>query len=211
MGYGLMTTMMTAFLLSDRMFYYGEWSVWHSNLPQFMGPNKIMVNLFPHDELQISHKKFLGPFLYEKKWTGRYTLDSNHNKDVSLPSSMNGWKPVCEGVVHLAFCEMERYPVSLFGIGIDEIPLPMTTRPDSSLLTMDLSIVGNDDMYLTVSNAELQKFLRRALPVDKTTSYHLVRSIQNDQPKVNVPISTFIATQLLGTLMGYVVHDRMCH
>ena len=197
-----------AFLLSDRVFYYGEWSVWHSNLPQFMGPNKIMVNLFPHDELQISHKKFLGPFLYEKKWTGRYTLDPKEEKGGGQSEK---WKPVCEGVVHLSFCEMERYPVSLFGIGVDEIPLAMTTRPDSSLLTMDLSIVGNDDMYLTVSNTELQKFLRRSLPLDKTTSYHLVRSIQNDQPKVNVPISTFIATQLLGTLMGYVVHDRMCH
>lgn len=197
----------TAFLMMDRAFYYGEWSVWHSNLPKFMGPNKIMVNLFPHDELQISHKKFLGPFLYEKKWRGNYTVDS-----VDSPYSPDSPNHLVNNtLVHIQFHEMERYPVSLFGIGVDEIPLVMTRQPDVSALKMDLNIVHNNDMYLTVPNSQLQKFLRRSLPLDKTTSYHLVRSIYNDQPKVNVPISTFIATQLLGTLMGYVIHDRMCH
>lgn len=197
----------TAFLMMDRAFYYGEWSVWHSNLPKFMGPNKIMVNLFPHDELQISHKKFLGPFLYEKKWRGNYTVDSIDSIDsIDSPNHLAN-----NTLVHIQFHEMERYPVSLFGIGVDEIPLVMTRQPDVSTLKMDLNIVHNNDMYLTVPNSQLQKFLRRSLPLDKTTSYHLVRSIYNDQPKVNVPISTFIATQLLGTLMGYVIHDRMCH
>lgn len=211
-----------AFLLADRAFYYGEWSVWHSNLPQFMGPNKIMVNLFPHDEFQISHKKYLGPILYEKKWTGKYTLVDPWaptktkttvvvDPGVSLDRPGPDWKPVCESVVDIEFTEIAHFLVSFFGIGVDEF-VPLTvTKSDSTKLQMELNIVGSNDIYLTVQNQQLHPFLRRPLPVGKMTSYHLVRSVQNDQPKVNVPISTFIVTQLLGTLIGYFMHDTMCH
>lgn len=224
----------TGFLLADRAFYYGEWSVWHSNLPQFMGPNKIMVNLFPHDEVQISHKKYLGPLLYEKKWTGRYTLsdpgcalvdpwapvesttatavvvDPRISLDPAVPAGPD-WKPVCESVVDIEFSEIAHFLVSFFGIGVDEL-VPLTvTKSDSTRLQMELNIVGSNDIYLTAHNQQLDRFLRRPLPLGKMTSYHLVRSVQNDQPKVNVPISTFVVTQLLGTLIGYLIHDTMCH
>jgi len=202
------------FLLSDRAFYYGEWSVWHSNLPKFMGPNKIMVNLFPHDELQISHKKYLGPFLYEKRWNGNYTLsevprgDSVFSKEFLSKSQV---QPVEEDVVEIEFSEISHVLVSFFGIGVDELAPLTVTKSESTRLHMLMSIVGSNDIYLTVQNKQLHPFLHRTLPLDKTTSYHLVRSVQNDQPKVNVPISTFIVTQLLGTLMGYILHDQMCH
>ena len=209
------------FLLSDRAFYYGEWSVWYSNLPKFMGPNKIMVNLFPHDEIQISHKKFFGPFLYEKKWSGNYTLsealptatatalETIESPPLSATTTVEG-KPVCENIVDIEFSEIAHFLVSFFGIGVDELAPITVTKSDSSRVQMELQIVGSNDIFLTVQNQQLHPFLRRPLPLNKTTSYHLVRSIQNDQPKVNVPISTFIVTQLLGTLFGYILHDQMC-
>ena len=198
------------FLFADRVFYYGEWSVWHSNLPKFLGPNKVMVNLFPEDELQISHKKYVGPFLLEKKWKGHYNLFTNtEDRDTH---NLSPTQRDCVGIVNIIFREKEHVLVSLFGIGVDEIPLTFL-RSDSIPLTMDLRIVGNNDMYLTVSNTQLQKFLARSLPVDKTTSYHLVRSIQNDQPKINVPLSTLLATQLFSMIMGYLLHTAppLCH
>lgn len=221
----------TGFLLSDRAFYYGEWSVWYSNLPKFMGPNKIMVNLFPHDEIQISHKKYLGPFLYEKKWSGKYTLSETPMSPVPPMSSATGTAlnnlenpmasssattmveetPVCESIVDIEFSEIAHFLVSFFGIGVDELAPLTVTKSESSRVRMELQIVGSNDIFLVVENQQLHPFLRRPLPLNKTTSYHLVRSVQNDQPKVNVPISTFIVTQLLGTLMGYFIHDQMCH
>jgi len=203
------------FLLSDRAFYYGEWSVWYSNLPKFTGPNKLMVNLFPHDEVQISQKKYFGPFLYEKKWSGNYTLSEPFAPPLVTvleppPISTVEGKTVCENIVDIEFSEISHFLVSFFGIGVDELAPLTVTKSQSSQVRMELNIVGSNDIFLTVQNQQLHPFLRRPLPRNKTTSYHLVRSIQNDQPKVNVPISTFIVTQLLGTLIGYVLHENMC-
>jgi len=214
------------FLLSDRAFYYGEWSVWYSNIPKFMGPNKLMVNLFPHDEVQISQKKYFGPFLYEKKWSGNYTLSESlptvatttatatttalETIEPSSSISTVEGTPVCENIVDIEFSEIAHFLVSFFGIGVDELTPLTVTKSDSSRVQMELQIVGSNDIFLTVQNQQLHPFLRRPLPLNKTTSYHLVRSVQNDQPKVNVPISTFLVTQLLGTLFGYILHDQMC-
>lgn len=189
---------------------YGEWSVWHSNLPHFVGPNKIMVNLYPQNCLEVKMKEYVGPCLYEKKWIGSYRLTNIGCETNGLSNFPDDFQTVCSSGVDISFTEIVHSMVSLFGIGVDEVPVPIK-KAKCTNISMKLSIVGRDDMYLTVSNRELKDFITRRLPLEKHTSYHLVRSIYNDQPKVNTPFSTFIVTQLLGTLIGYWMHDKMCH
>jgi hypothetical protein len=190
---------------------YGEWSVWHSNLPHFLGPNRVKVNLYPQQQLEISVKRYIGPFLYERKWAGRYALGDTSCASGEGCDFPQDFKPLCDAKVGIEFSEMIVRMISVFGIGVDEVPLPLK-RVKNTNLVMDLSIVGRDDMYLTVPNDQLSRLLnrRRVLPPDKRTSYHLVRCVQDDQPRVSVPFSTFVATQLLGTFMGYWMHDAMC-
>jgi len=206
----LLTPMVMTGTIPERILYqlYGEWSVWHSSLPHFVGPNKIMVNLYPHNSLEVQLKQYVGPCLYEKKWIGNFHLvDIDKCRIENVPED---FQSVCSCNVNIVFTEMIHSMISVFGIGVDEIPIPIKKTRRSNI-SMELNIVGRDDLYLTVFNHELQDFLSRPLSSEKKTSYHLIRSIYNDQPRVNVPFSTFIVTQLLGTLIGYWLHLEMCH
>lgn len=95
-----------------------------------------------------------------------------------------------EPLVSIQYNEKEYKILSFLGIGFDDISL---TRKDNYPINVDMKlyVVDRNDLFLSMSNKE---------------HYHLVRSVRVNEPDVNVPISTLIATNIFGMLMTELLH-----
>lgn len=180
---------------------FGEWSVWHSNVPSFMGPNRMTVGLYPDSIIEVSQKFCIGPCILEKTKVGSYRLEPTYEYE-----KKNDLDPVYRTSVHLHFHHRCHHILSVFGIGLDNLPLKFT-EPFEYNQDMSLFIVEQGDLYLT-------------FPSTKDTSndmycYHLVRKVQTKEPSVNVPLSTLVATHLLSIMitegLKYVRHMHLIH
>ena len=187
---------------------FGEWSVWHSNFPNFVGSNKMRVHLYPERVIEVAQRKYSGPWLYEKRFRGTYNLSLNGDDD-DINTSRDA------SVVSLRFHDVEKKLVSVFGIGLDDVPiLVYQEKDDDHNIDMHLNIAGRDDLFLTAPLSVIQDMTEYTMPLngsDDIICYHLVRSVRNDEPSPNVPISTFIATQILGTWICYILHYIFFH
>jgi hypothetical protein len=156
---------------------YGEWSLWHSTAPNFRHPNSVMIYLYPHSRIEMSLRRTVGPFLFEDRRKGDYCVVGTSDRVLVEFSSLD-WKIL-----------------SLFGIGFEVIPIliPLDVPAHIQNMNLDLSIVGNDDLFLTSDHH----------------SYHLVRSIRTNEPSINVPFSTLVATQLTGMYITYCVEQLL--
>lgn len=166
---------------------YGEWSLWYANLHSFAGPNKIMVYLYPKTNLEIVYKRTIGPFLFVDRELGSFTGNLEEWREDDRSSSS-----LRRVHVNVTFTERSRSMVSFLGIGVEELdlcyPIPLRGNQEN----MELVIVGRDDLFLTTPTTQ--------------TTYHLIRSSWINQPSINVPFSTLVATQIVGTMISCLLH-----
>lgn len=165
---------------------YGEWSLWYANLHSFAGPNKIMVYLYPKTNLEIVYKRTIGPCLFVDRELGSFNGNLEEWREDRSSSSLRRVH------VNVTFTERSRSMVSFLGIGVEELdlryPIPLRGNQEN----MELVIVGRDDLFLTTPKTQ--------------TTYHLIRSSWINQPSINVPFSTLVATQVVGTVIGFFLH-----
>jgi len=185
---------------------YGEWSVWHSDLYKSSPSNQMLVNLSPSSQFQVSEKKNMGPLLLEKKWAGEYDVISSQ----CFGTLAHGFEPWCTSYIRVNRLDIEHIVVSLLGIGFDEAYFSRR-RPIHLSFKVQLDIIGKDDIYLSIDNSDLQEIINTRLPEKGSSSYHLIRSVRINQPQVNIPLSTFLFTQVLGSCISLFFHDKMCH
>ena len=153
-----------------------------------------MVYLYPKTNLEIVYKRSIGPCLFVDKEIGSFTLkhleERNDLNDLHDLHDMNHLIHV-----NITFKERSRCLVSILGIGLEELevryPIPLRENQEN----MEMVVVGRDDLFLTTT----------ASPTFSTT-YHLIRSSWVDQPTINVPFSTLVATQVLGMMIGWMLH-----
>ena len=195
------SSLRTGGLTQEISYLFGEWSIWHSNFPTHEGSNKMRVYLFPERMIKVSHKKWQGPWLFEKCLKGQYILDKTN----SLHNEIYSHKVVVQ------FNEYERRLISVLGIGVDDVPIIFKKKINHNI-DMHLNIVGRDDLFLKTTLSSVNKLSDSIIhDEDGVIFYHLVRCIRSDEPSSNVPLSTFVVTQILGTGICYLIHFLFFH
>ena len=166
---------------------YGEWTMWHSHNPSFKGSNRMLVGLYPESNIEVSYREYKGPWLIETRKIGKFYFedDFTYNDD-----STTNFDPICKSNVCVQYNKKEQKVLSFLGIGFDDIS-PLHIESHDVKLNMKLYIVDRNDLFLTMNQNE---------------HYHLMRSIRVNEPAVNIPISTLIATNIVGMIMTALIH-----
>lgn len=170
---------------------YGEWTIWHSHHPSSKGSNRMLVGLYPESIIEVCYREYKGPWLIETRKMGEFHMDDDLMYDDNN-NSKNKFDPVCKSNICIQYQKKERKVLSFLGIGFDDIS-PLHTEDHTTKLNMKLYIVDRNDLFLTINEKE---------------HYHLMRSIRVNEPNINVPISTLIATNLFGMIMTALIHHH---
>lgn len=182
---------------------FGEWSVWHSNTPFIKGSNKVIVGIYPNSRLEVIDKKTIGPCILEKVKIGKYTLSENEQKCKEFDMNDHEYE---HQFVDITFERKDYYVRSIFGIGLDNLPIRRTTTSDY-YQKMSLYIIGKGDLFLTFTSQDTGD--THPKPVydgnENVLCYHLVRNIRTKEPSINVPLSTLIATHLASIFLNYIL------
>lgn len=83
--------------------------------------------------------------------------------------------------------------ISIYGVGINNINDVYIDM--NVILNLNMYQVGNDDLYL----------------FNKNRRFHLVKSVRINEPKVDIPLSTFIFTQILSLIFTQILHLIFMH
>jgi hypothetical protein len=188
---------------------YGEWSLWHANFPSFSGPNRVLVCIFPEGMLEITYLHNVGPFLLKDYQMGKYRFlfPSKISKKISKKISNDEFsimKGSSSSSVEVHFYHRRYQLLSIFGVGLDNLPIHYKV-PRNVKKKLDVHVVGRDDLFLRVKTGKDENNIEASL------FYHLVRCIRNDQPTVNVPLSTLVFTQVMGIIIANFVNDLWCY
>lgn len=167
---------------------YGEWTIWHSHHSSSKGSNRMLVGLYPESIIEVCYREYKGPWLIETRKMGEFYIDDDLMYDDN--TSQNKFDPVCKSNICIQYQKKEQKVLSFLGIGFDDIS-PLHTEDHTIKLNMKLYIVDRNDLFLTINEKE---------------HYHLMRSIRVNEPNINVPISTLIATNLFGMIMTALIH-----
>lgn len=158
---------------------YGEWSLWHSNTKYGLNANKIIISLYPKNNFEYKEKKQINIFLIEYIYQGNYKLDYKHN---IIKNEDSGNVIFCQEKLKIRL-------LSIFGIGFDELPIFFMQNVRKKV-RLHFDIIGKDDIFL-----------------NKYENYfHLIRHTRVNEPSINVPLSTFLFTNLLSLIFNYTLH-----
>jgi len=200
---------------------YGEWSLWHAstNTRSFVGPNKVIVYLYPHSKIELIFKRTIGPVIFKDHEVGNFKLyvDNGMNDGMNggmnggMNDGMNGGLNKDTVMIHsyghsrnkievmVEFERRKRLVVSIFGVGVEELniyyPVPLRIPGKFHREVMEVSVVGNDDIFLTTNTNS-----------SYLSAYHLIRSTSLNQPTINVPFTTLVFTQIVSMCIAYLVH-----
>lgn len=161
---------------------YGEWTVWHSTMPRFSKSNAATVALYPQSRMELCIRRQQGPLLWQDTLDGNYHVIGSTECWGGGDGETHDGSRSCQSQLMLHITRSQRELLSIFGIGVDIPFMRRTITHRSFRLALELQILEQDDLFL--SNAMY--------------SIHLVRSIHSNQPDVNVPLSTLMASQLVG-------------
>ena len=169
---------------------YGEWTIWHSHHPSSKGSNRILVGLYPESTIDVCYREYNGPWLIETRKTGDFDLGA----DLKYEKSNHNFDPVCKSSIRVTYHKKEKKILSFLGIGLDDIS-PLCAEKYHCEIDMFLYIVDRNDLFLTLN--------------DQGGYYHLMRSVRVNEPVINIPISTLIATNLFGMVMTAIIHSYL--
>lgn len=164
---------------------YGEWIVGHSNVPIFSSSNSKMVNIFPKKQIICKTFKSFGPFLYRIEYSGEFIIDCNE-KECKLEDDN-----VCD--ISLIWNYKKSYVESFFGIGLNELFQKIKTEKmgNEYNVNITLNVLENNNLCLSTDNYHLD----------------LIRSISPNDKNNNTPLSSFIATQIFGSILLHFLHN----
>lgn len=185
---------------------FGEWSVWHSHTPVMKGSNKLIVGIYPNSHLEVIDKKTIGPCILEKVKIGKYTFTENENKTTELKLNANDNDEYEHQFVDITFERKDYYVRSIFGIGLDNLPIRRSTTC-YDFQKMSLYFIGKEDLFLTFTVQGTEDNEPKTLydGNDNVLCYHLVRNIRTKEPSINVPLSTLIATHMTSIFFNYIL------
>lgn len=161
---------------------YGEWMLRHTTITDIPS-NRVVVHIYPDEKLTICYRFTKGPFVFHKSKVGSYSVES------LLDNQSN---------VDITFKHAEEQFLSGYGIGLQEMNIRTLRKKIDSSYFMSMTIVGTNDMYLRSRTND-------------NVCFHLVRSVRINEPALDIPIATFIISQIIATLLGHVIHLILFH
>ena len=164
---------------------YGEWIIAHSNHPDFQSVNSKMVTLYPKRDIVISHLQYIGPFLCSFEKSGEFEIfckDDVCNLEEDI---------ICD--IRIRWKEEKHYLDAVLGIGVREVIREFYSQSMDHEAHLSLHIFEKNNLYL--SNGVNHHL-------------HLIRNIQQNRPSVETPLSTFIFSQILGSLLIKILHHH---
>lgn len=174
-------------MTAPRQQLYGEWIMWHSHHPSFRGSNRMIVSLYPESVIEVCYREYKGPWLMETRKIGELHFD---NENFTYEEDTTNMNPICKSNVCIQYKQKERKILSFLGIGFDDIS-PLHIESHQVKLNMQLYIVDRNDLFLTMNDNQ---------------HYHLMRYVRVNEPTINIPISTLIATNIVGMIMTALIH-----
>lgn len=163
--------------------FYGEWMLWHSTVPD-LPDNRVVVHIYPDNQLSLKYRFMKGPVVYHKSKIGTYKI---------FPEEENEKRKV-----DVVFHHTEEVFLSMYGIGLQNFNIRTKKKRILNKFSFSMTMAGMDDIYL--------QSIRR-----NDDCFHIVRSIRINEPSVDIPISTFFITQVVGTILGHVINQVLFH
>lgn len=164
--------------------YYGEWTLWHSTMPD-LPDNRVVFHIFPENQLTMKYRFTKGPFIFHKTKIGTYKI----MEKTTIGDEKHS--------VNVRFHKTEEFFLSAYGIGLQNLKIKTQRKENITQFKFIMSFEGNDDIYL-----------RQKCNHD---CFHIVRSVRINEPSVDIPISTFIITQIIGSILGHLINQILFH
>lgn len=165
--------------------FYGEWTLWHSTVPDLPN-NRVVVHIYPENQLSINYRFMRGPVVFHKSKTGTYQIFQDDHTDDERRR------------VDVLFHHTEEVFLSVYGIGLQNFNIKTKKKTIRNHFSFSMTMPGMDDIYL-------QSIKRN------DDCFHIVRSVRINEPSVDIPISTFLITQIVGTILGHVINQVLFH
>lgn len=165
---------------------YGEWIVLHSNIPIFSSTNSKIVTIFPKKRIVCRTFKTRGPLLNRNEYSGEFLIECLDKDEGCRIDEDN----VCD--ISIMWKKKKSYVESFFGIGLSEISQKIETTPvgDAHNINITLNVLENNNLYLSNDDYHL----------------HLIRNVTPNRPENNIALSSFIATQIFGSILLHFLH-----
>lgn len=165
-----------AFLAESVQQFCGEWVVWHSSNNRKEENNHYIVHLYPNQQICISHKYDKGPFVFHHERKGTFTVHKRKKDDK--------YQTV------IRFHSYRNHLLSIYGVGVGSFFSSEYKKGDQIKTILNLYTMEPNNLYLC----------------NDSECYHLVKSVRINEPQINVPISTFVFTQILGICFTEFIH-----
>lgn len=166
---------------------YGEWTLWHSTLPH-LPDNRVVVHIYPENKLSMKYRFMKGPIVFHKSKMGDFRITNMKRKEEEEEKHM----------VEVYFHKTEEVFLSVYGIGLQNFNIKTKKKHTKTRFEFTTTFAGVDDIYLQSTSQD-------------NACFHLVRSVRINEPSVDIPISTFLITQVLGTILGHVINELVFH
>lgn len=164
--------------------FYGEWMLWHST-SRDLPDNRVVIHIYPDDQLSMKYRFMKGPIVFHKSKTGTFKIKEHHqDKERQL--------------VQVSFHKTEEVFLSVYGIGLQNFNIKTKKKFVETNYEFAMNFVGVDDIYLQSTTHH-------------DDCYHIVKSARINEPSVDIPISTFLITQIIGCILGHMINEFLFH
>jgi hypothetical protein len=166
---------------------YGEWTLWHSTVPD-LPDNRVVIHIYPDNQLTLKYRFMRGPVVYHKSKKGIFRVSEDDPQDTD-----NG-----KGNVDVLFHHTEEIFLSVYGIGLQNFNIKTKSHREKSRFSFSMTMSSIDDIYL-------KSIIRN------DDCFHIVRSVRINEPSVDIPLSTFLITQIFATILGHIINEIVFH
>lgn len=165
--------------------FYGEWMLRHSTVPD-LPDNRVVIHIYPDDQLTLKYRFTRGPIVFHKSKTGTYRVSKYQDEYENKHR------------VDVFFHHTEEVFLSVYGIGLQNFNIKTKKKTTKSMFHFLMTFVEMDDIYLqSISHTD--------------DCFHIVRSLRINEPSVDIPISTFVITQIIGCVLGHLINELLFH
>lgn len=170
--------------------FYGEWMLWHSTVPD-LPDNRVVVHIYPDNQIKMKYRFMKGPVVFHKSKMGTYKITHQHIQEQEDEEEQRH-------KVDVLFHSTEEVFLSVYGIGLQNFNIKTKKKNTPSMYRFSMTFVGINDIYLqSIAHTD--------------DCFHIVRSVRINEPSVDIPISTFIITQIIGSIMGHMINQVLFH
>lgn len=168
--------------------FYGEWLLRHTTL-SVLPVNRVVINIYPDNHLTLEYRFLRGPFVFHKSCIGSYCVSCIDDDNCDIENTQVN--------VKVSFHHTEEKFLSAYGIGLQNLNILTAKRASNHLYDLSTTVVGMDDIYL-YSKTSIDMF-------------HLVRSVRLTEPSIDIPITSFVISQVIATILGHLIHLFIFH